>query len=606
MLYPQSNVARMVTTLNGFWRFKVESKSIDPQQPLQDPIAMAVPASFNDQIIDKQLRDHDGYFWYETNFEISKLAKTQRNVLHFGSVTHEATVYVNGHEVGHHIGGFTPFEIEIDDYIKVGENDLKVRVSNLLNNTTLPTAVCTQKDGIYNVKPRFDFYNYAGIHRPVRIYTTDRQAHIDEIIVKYDTDLKKTLVKPVVKTTGNYTAMSLEITDQEGKLVENSHGANEKDAEPLYISDTHLWQPLHAYLYKLKVTLWNENNEIIDTYTQPFGVRTIKIDDYKILVNNKPIYLKGFGRHEDFPIIGKGENCAVINHDHQMMKWIGANAFRTSHYPYSEEEMQLADQDGFLVIDEVPAVGLYAGFSASLTMKAPQNTWEVMKTQKAHQQVIREMISRDQNHPCVLAWSLANEPASQEKGAHEYFEPLVKLTKELDWQKLPVVATNIMMASADKDLISDLFDIICLNRYYGWYVDFNDLEKAKKDFYAELTAWHQKYPNKPIVLTEFGADTLAGMHSMEHEPYSEEYQQDYYEANFEVIDECDYVMGELLWNFADFATPAELIRIHGNRKGIFTRDREPKAFAYVLQKRWHNLCKPMCTAWNCIKDQLKD
>ena len=120
------------------------------------------------------------------------------------------------------------------------------------------------------------------------------------------------------------------------------------------------------------------------------------------MINNKQIYLKGFGRHEDFQVIGKGMNRAVINHDHQAMKWMHANAFRTSHYPYSEEEMQLADRDGFLVIDEVPAVGLYAGFSVAAFGQNTENTWETLDTMDAHKQVIQETITRDQNHPSVI------------------------------------------------------------------------------------------------------------------------------------------------------------------------------------------------------------
>ena len=184
MLYPESNECRMLTSLDGFWNFKVEEQPIDPAQPLANSITMAVPASFNDQVIDQQIRNHDGYFWYQTTFNVSKMQLAQRNVLRFGSVTHEATVYVNGKQVGYHQGGFTPFEIELDGQIHLGENDLKVRVSNLLSNKTIPVGKLTEENGNYHVDPNFDFFNYAGIHRPVKLYTTSRTAHIDELVVK--------------------------------------------------------------------------------------------------------------------------------------------------------------------------------------------------------------------------------------------------------------------------------------------------------------------------------------------------------------------------------------------------------------------------------------
>lgn len=588
MLIPQANDTRMVSSLDGFWKFKVEqpNEKIDPQIALTDAMTMAVPASFNDQILDQQVRNHDGYFWYETHFSITAMQRTQRNVLHFGSVTHEAEIYINGKKIGSHVGGFTPFGFEIDDVIQTGENDLKVRVSNLLSNKTVPAAELSEKDGKYKVNPNFDFFNYAGIHRPVKIYTTPKLAHIDDVVVKYQTDLKTTTVSPEIKITGNYSDISLEIIDQNDKVIEVSQSKKIEDAEPLVISDTHAWQPGKGYMYRLRISLYDDADQLIDVYTQKFGVRTVEVKNAQIFVNHKPVYLKGFGRHEDFPVIGKGMNRAVINHDHHVLKWIGANAFRTSHYPYSDEEMELADEDGLMVIDEVPAVGLYKNFSAALGMNSQENTWETMHTMDNHKQALREMISRDQNHPSVIMWSVANEPASQQDGAHAYFKEIVDYTRKLDWQHLPLCAPKIAVATPDVDQTTDLFDVICLNRYYGWYLDFNDLEKAKQDLRTELQTWHQKFPEKPIVFTEFGADTISGMHSLNTEPYSEEYQIAYYRANFEIFDEFDFVCGELLWNFADFATPAGLIRVNGNRKGVFTRDRQPKQIAYLLKQRW--------------------
>ena len=156
-------------------------------------------------------------------------------------------------------------------------------------------------------------------------------------------------------------------------------------------------------------------------------MRTIAVKDGKFLINRSPFYFKGFGKHEDFPIHGRGLDEVVMVKDLNLLKWIGANSFRTSHYPYSEELMRLADREGFVVIDEVPAVGLHLNFMAMLNAGGRKhNTWKELGTKEQHVQVIRELIARDKNHPCVVMWSIANESASEEEGAHDYFQPLVE------------------------------------------------------------------------------------------------------------------------------------------------------------------------------------
>ncbi len=186
-------------------------------------------------------------------------------------------------------------------------------------------------------------------------------------------------------------------------------------------------------------------------------------------------------------------------------------------------------------------------------------------------------------------WSVANEPASEEEGAYEYFKPLVELAKELDPQSRPVTIVTLMMATPDKDKIAELIDVLALNRYYGWYVDGGNLELAKIHLRQELEAWNKRCPGKPIMFTEYGADTVAGFHDIDSIMFTEEYQVAYYRANHEVFDEFDNFIGEQVLNFADFETSQGVIRVQGNKKGIFTRDRKPKAVAFDLRNRWTNI-----------------
>jgi beta-glucuronidase len=145
-----------------------------------------------------------------------------------------------------------------------------------------------------------------------------------------------------------------------------------------------------------------------------------------------------------------------------------------------------------------------------------------------------------------------------------------------------------MFANYNEDLISDLFDVLCLNRYYGWYMQTGDLETAEAKLEEELLGWEKKY-GKPMIMTEYGADTLAGLRSLHDLPWSEDFQVHFYEMYHRVHDRVESMIGEQVWNFADFQTSIQIFRVDGNKKGIFTRDRKPKAVAHILKQRWTNM-----------------
>ncbi|HHU5033961.1 TPA: beta-glucuronidase, partial [Streptococcus agalactiae] len=383
-----------------------------------------------------------------------------------------------------------------------------------------------------------------------------------------------------VETNQKVDEVRISVFDEDNKLVGET-----KDSR-LFLSDVHLWEVLNAYLYTARVEIFVDN-QLQDVYEENFGLREIEVTNGQFLLNRKPIYFKGFGKHEDTFINGRGLNEAANLMDLNLLKDIGANSFRTSHYPYSEEMMRLADRMGVLVIDEVPAVGLFQNFNASLDLSPKDNgTWSLMQTKAAHEQAIQELVKRDKNHPSVVMWVVANEPASHEAGAHDYFEPLVKLYKDLDPQKRPVTLVNILMATPDRDQVMDLVDVVCLNRYYGWYVDHGDLTNAEVGLRKELLEWQDKFPDKPIIITEYGADTLPGLHSTWNIPYTEEFQCDFYEMSHRVFDGIPNLVGEQVWNFADFETNLMILRVQGNHKGLFSRNRQPKQVVKEFKKRW--------------------
>ena len=586
MLYPIPTKTRTLMDLGGVWNFKLEFDEApnDPTKPLETDEVMAVPAAFNDQAATASIRNHSGYVWYERTLQIPKILLDERLILRFGAAAHTAEVYINGKLCFAHQGGFLPFEGEINQFVKAGENRLSVRVSNLLDHTTLPVANLkefTNEAGHkrYKVDENFDFFNYAGLIRPVRLYTTPK-VFIHDIVLTSTVEGKNATVDVKTKVVGD-AEVRIEILDESNLVVATGDGENTS----LQISDVRLWQPGKAYLYTVRVSLY-EGDTLLDVYDEPYGIRTVAVQDGQFLINGKAFYFKGFGKHEDTPIHGRGINEAANVLDLSIFKWMGANSYRTSHYPYSEEMMRLSDRLGIVVIDELPAVGQFSGFSALLSGGQMGSTWDEIDTTNAHQSAIKELIARDKNHACVVMWSISNEPASHQEGSFEYFEPLFKMMRDLDPSKRPITYVNIMMGTPDVDLVTPLVDVICLNRYYGWYVANGDLAAGEAGLRAELKAWHEKYPDKPIMMTEYGADTVAGLHSITDIPFTEDYQVAYYEMNHKVFDEFSFFIGEQLWNFADFETKVGVARVQGNKKGIFTRDRRPKAAARSIRKRW--------------------
>ncbi len=317
------------------------------------------------------------------------------------------------------------------------------------------------------------------------------------------------------------------------------------------------------------------------------GVRTVEVRGTEFLINGEPFHFTGFGKHEDADVRGKGHDDALMVHDFALMEWIGANSFRTSHYPYAEEVLDYADRHGIVVIDETAAVGQNLGMMAGILRREfpPTFSPEALDdaSREVHAQAILELVARDKNHPSVVLWSIANEPESDTESARDYFEPLFTLTRELDPSR-PVGFVNVMLAPHGKCLVSQFADVLMLNRYYGWYAFTGDLAGAEVAWQAELEAWAGD--GKPIIITEYGADTVAGLHAVVPQPWTEEYQVEYLNMNHRVFDRIDAVVGEQMWNFADFETKPGVFRVDGNRKGAFTRDRRPKASAHLLRRRW--------------------
>ncbi|HEY9494509.1 MAG TPA: beta-glucuronidase [Intrasporangium sp.] len=590
MLRPSDTATRERKSLVGLWHFRLDGDGEGRSArwfdgPLPDAGEMAVPASFNDIAPDAAVHDYVGDVWYQTTVRVPRGWDGRRVVLYVESATHRATVWVNGIEVVAHEGGYLPFEADVTEHVRAGdEARVTVVVGNTLSFQTIPPGVIEDTPEGKRQRYWHDFFNYAGLHRPVWLYSTG-PAYLTDITIVTELDgLNGRIEYRTQASDADDAEVRVVLRDAEGTEVARGAGAS----GTLTVPDVHRWAPGDGYLYDLEVQLVGSGDELLDSYHQPVGVRSVAVEGNRFLVNGEPVQFTGFGMHEDHDCVGKGHNDALMLRDFALLDWIGANSFRTSHYPYSDAVMDYADRHGILVIDETPAVGLNMGLGGGIfgaqgyTTYSPQTVNE--QTREVHARVIRELVDRDKNRPSVVLWSIANEPESDTEGAERYFRPLFELARELDPTR-PVGFVNVMLAPYGTCRVSQFGDVLMLNRYYGWYVDTGELAAAERKWAEELSGWASE--GKPIIITEYGADTYPGVHAQPPAPWSEEYQVAYLEMNHRVFDRFDAVVGEQVWNFADFATTSGVNRVGGNKKGVFTRDRRPKAAAFLLRDRWH-------------------
>ena len=459
-------------------------------------------------------------------------------------------------------------------------------VNNELTWQSLPPGIVEVMPGGHRRQRQYhDFFNYAGLNRSVWLYATP-QEHIADVTVVTDVDGDGATVRYATVVENRDTGeVRAELRSAEGDVVADGTGT----AGALEVERPRLWQPGKPYLYELRIEL-TDAGQLLDRYTLPVGIRTVRVEGTRFLINEEPFYFKGFGRHEDLIVRGRGHDDPSMVHDFALMQWLGANSFRTSHYPYAEEVLDLADRLGFVVIDETSAVGLNLGIGGGLFRVDPKPTFSEetigSAAQAIHRQAIDELIARDKNHPSVVLWSLANEPESHTDESRSYFEPLFAAAREADPSR-PVGFVNMMLAQPDACKVSELADVIMINRYYGWYVEPGDLAVAEAALEAELRGWLDRH-TKPIVVTEYGADAMPGLHTVDGVVWSEEYQVALLDAYHRAFDRVEAVVGEHVWNFADFATNPSFMRVEGNKKGVFTRDRRPKAAARRLRERWRD------------------
>jgi len=587
-LYPQQNAHRSICDLGGLWSFKLDPQEIGEKdgwfRDLPAPRNIAVPASWNEQFEDT--RDYLGIAWYSKRIVVPPAWRGQKIMLRFGSATYAAKVWIDGKPVGSHLGGHLPFEFDVSALVSWGApTTIAVQVENKPSPTRVPPAA-TNPETTANTYPdvTYDFFPYCGLDRPVLLYSVP-PLHIADVTVVTSIDGSDGVIDATIAASDKWSGRGeLRLETGTEPLTADLTFKNGAAQASIRVRKARLWNPDDPFLYPLSITL-ADGDSIRDAYTLDVGIRTVEVRGDRLLLNGEPITLTGFGKHEDFPINGRGLNIPLLIRDHELLRLVGANSYRTSHYPYSEEAMDLADRLGVLVIDETPAVSLNFADTPELVARRLEQC----------QRALDELITRDKNHPSVILWCVANEPMAGSPSASAGAAPPAAVEAGTRFFKTLYDQVRAKDASRPVTLVGigggpvewlALFDVTSINRYYGWYSFGGRLDQAAAALGKELDALHQRL-GKPVLITEFGADTVAGSHSQPEEMWTEEYQVEFLRRYLDTAASRPFVAGLHVWNFADFKTGQGILRMAGlNQKGVFTRDRRPKLAAHFLRSRW--------------------
>jgi beta-glucuronidase len=590
MLRPQRNRYRDLLPLDGLWTFRADPE--DHGEALGWPAGfdaeadVAIPGSINEQLAERGYRDYIGAIWLSTRFAVPAHFAGKRLALRFGSADLRATFWLNGVLLGEHALSFLPANFALGDRVAAGDEALLViRLDGRLDAAHPLPGIDVQtyrderrpRDEVYP-PVRYDFFPYLGLHRSPQL-VAEPALGLHRLWVETDFD-------PETGTGVAHTTVSapidgelrLILRDAAGQRIANASArlrSGEEHRVELRLSHASPWSPVSPKLYCLTVTLHDGDDEI-DAYALDIGFRRVRVVGSALELNGEAVELRGFGMHEDFPVVGKAHLPALMVKDFELLRWVGANSFRTSHYAYAEEVLDMADRRGFLVISEVASVNLDFRRVGDSTLPR-------------HCAMIDAQIARDRSHPCVIAWSLTNEPgylaeADYKTRSDTYFAALFAHARSLDASR-PLTGANVGGRHGDDDPLYAHCDFLMLNRYVGWYEAPAQLDRATEMVEAELDRLAARY-GKPMLISEFGADAVAGMHASGDQLFTEEFQARFIAAYWRLIAKHPAVIGGHIWNFADFRTAQHHRRVMLNHKGVFTRTRDPKLAAWTLRRIW--------------------
>ena len=570
-------LGRQTTSLNGKWHYIVDVqeegyydyrmnptrwgffRNAKPQKP-EDLIEydfdkaeeMEIPSDWNTR--DERLFFYEGTVWFYKKFNKPTPDPSlqgggkRRTLLYFGAVNYDAHVYVNGHHVGHHVGGFTPFNFDVTDQLKDGENFVIVKVDNKRHAEDVPTQI-------------FDWWNYGGITRDVLLVDVP-ETYVENYSLQL-LSLEGRRLGFTVKLNKAEAGRRVTLSIPELKIKKELTTTADGTASVFMKAKPVLWSPATPKLYKVDITMDGE------TISDEIGFRKIETRGKQILLNGEPIYLKGISIHEEKPYGGGRANST--EDAHTLLSWakeLGCNFVRLAHYPHNEYAVREAERMGILVWSEIPVYWTIA--------------WKNFDTYKNAEAQLHDMIARDHNRANVIIWSIANEtPHSAERD--QFLGRLATYARTQDTTRLISMAMEVTGASNYHNRLQDnmnkYVDVVSFNQYIGWYRDVNDAPKM---------TWEIPY-EKPVIISEFGGGAKAGYHGAQNQRWTEEFQENLYRQNCAMLDKIDGLAGTTPWILKDFRSPRRVltgIQDYYNRKGLFSDDGQKKKAFYVL-KEWY-------------------
>ncbi len=530
----------------GFFRDqKPKDKSDRVEYSFDASPLMNVPGDWNTQR--ESLLLYEGPVWYRRLFNYHK-RENSRVFVYFGAVNYIASVYLNGEKLGDHEGGFTAFDFEATSLLREGENDLIVEVSNVRRADSVPAL-------------KFDWWNYGGITRDVML------VEVPSVFIQdYWVQLARGSENEIsgwVQLNGAQSGQKIVLKIPEAG-VEETLAADPAGRATFHVrAKLDLWSPEHPKLYDVVLASGS------DTIHDQIGFRTIEVQGGKILVNGKPIFLRGISIHEEAPF---REGRAFSPEDAQtLLGWVkelGCNFVRFAHYPHNENEIRLADRIGLLVWSEIPVY------------------WDIDWTNPATlanaEAQLRDEIARDHNRASVILWSVSNEtPVKPERLT--FLTQLVRDARELDSTRLITSAMNhVENTGPDErtlaDPLGDVLDVLGLNEYLGWY--------GGRPEDADKLQWKSTW-NKPLIVSEFGGGAVYGRRGEPDERWTEEYQQNLFQHQLGMAKRMPNLAGMTPWVLMDFRSPNRMlpgVQDYHNRKGLISNRGQRKLAFYTLQQ----------------------